>query len=62
MVSYILSHLEALGGGVLAYIVPFLFVLSLVVFVHELGHFLVARLSGVRILVFSIGFGPEIVF
>jgi regulator of sigma E protease len=61
MVSYILSHLEAFGGGILAYIVPFLFVLSLVVFVHELGHFLVARLCGVRILVFSIGFGPEIV-
>jgi regulator of sigma E protease len=60
MVSYILSHLEAFGGGILAYIVPFLFVLSLVVFVHELGHFLVARLCGVRILVFSIGFGPEI--
>ena len=61
MVSYILSHLEAFGGGVLGYVVPFLFVLSLVVFVHELGHFLVARLCGVRILVFSIGFGPEIV-
>ena len=36
-------------------------VLSLVVFFHELGHFLVARWCGVRILVFSIGFGPEIV-
>ncbi len=34
---------------------------QLVVFFHELGHFLVARLCGVRILVFSIGFGPEIV-
>ncbi len=45
----------------LGYLVPFLFVLSLVVFFHELGHFLVARLCGVRILVFSIGFGPEIV-
>ncbi|MGB8632338.1 MAG: RIP metalloprotease RseP [Xanthobacteraceae bacterium] len=61
MVSFFLSHLEAFGGGILAYIVPFLFVFSLVVFVHELGHFLVARLCGVRILMFSIGFGPEIV-
>ncbi len=61
MGSYLLSHLHALGGGVVAYLVPFLFVLSLVVFFHELGHFLVARLCGVRILVFSIGFGPEIV-
>src|SRR6202041_1013951 len=61
MGSYVLSHLHMLGGGVVAYIIPFLFVLSLVVFFHELGHFLVARWCGVRILVFSIGFGPEIV-
>src|ERR1700726_4138111 len=45
----------------LSYALPFLFVLSLVVFFHELGHFLVARWCGVRVLVFSIGFGPEIV-
>ncbi len=61
MGSYLLSHLHALGGGVVGYVVPFLFVLSLVVFFHELGHFLIARWCGVRILVFSIGFGPEIV-
>ena len=61
MGTYVLAHLNALGGGVVAYIVPFLFVLSLVVFFHELGHFLVARWCGVRVLVFSIGFGPEIV-
>src|ERR1700739_1499569 len=61
MGSYLLSHLHALGGGVVAYIVPFLFVLSLVVFFHEFGHFLVARLCGVKILVFSIGFGPELI-
>src|SRR5271168_3626523 len=61
MGSYLLSHLHALGGGVVVYLIPFVFVLSLVVFVHELGHFLIARLCGVRILVFSIGFGPELV-
>jgi len=61
MGSYLLSHLHALGGGVVSYLIPFLFVLSLVVFFHELGHFLVARFCGVRILVFSIGFGPELV-
>jgi len=61
MGSYFLSHLHALGGGVVGYLVPFLFVLSLVVFFHEFGHFLIARWCGVRILVFSIGFGPEIV-
>jgi regulator of sigma E protease len=61
MGTYLWAHLNALGGGVIAYVIPFLFVLSLVVFFHELGHFLVARWCGVRILVFSIGFGPEIV-
>src|SRR5512133_4313375 len=55
-----LSGINALGGGVLGYLVPFLFVLTLVVFFHELGHFLVARRCGVRVLVFSIGFGPEL--
>ncbi len=43
-----------------AYIAPFVFVLSLVVFFHELGHFLVGRWCGVRVDVFSLGFGPEI--
>ncbi len=56
-----MSHLHALGGGLVGYVIPFVFVLSLVVFFHELGHFLVARWCGVRILVFSIGFGPEII-
>src|SRR5436189_6466187 len=55
-----LSGINALGGGVLGYAIPFLFVLTLVVFFHELGHFLIARLCGVRVLVFSIGFGPEL--
>ena len=49
-----------LGSGVLGIVVPFLFVLTPVVFFHELGHFLVARWCGVKILVFSIGFGPEL--
>jgi regulator of sigma E protease len=48
-----------LTGG-LGYIVPFLIVLTVLVFVHELGHYLVARWCRVRIEVFSIGFGPEI--
>jgi regulator of sigma E protease len=57
----LLSHLHAFGGGVTGYLIPFLFVLSLVVFFHELGHFLIARWCGVRVLVFSIGFGPELI-
>src|SRR5215211_1649543 len=48
-------------AGFTGYVVPFLFVLTVVVFFHELGHFLVARWCGVRVLVFSLGFGPEIV-
>src|SRR5271169_2069441 len=44
----------------LGYIVPFLLVLTVLVFVHELGHYLVARWNGVRVEVFSIGFGPEL--
>jgi regulator of sigma E protease len=42
------------------YIVPFLVVLTIVVFVHEMGHYLVGRWCGIRVLVFSVGFGPEI--
>jgi regulator of sigma E protease len=61
MGSSLWSHLHAFGGGFLSYVIPFLFVLSLVVFFHELGHFLVARWCGVRVLVFSIGFGPELI-
>jgi regulator of sigma E protease len=47
-------------SGASTYIIAFLFVLTLVVFVHEWGHFIIARLNGVRVEVFSIGFGPEI--
>lgn len=60
MGSYVLGSLHALGGGIVGYLVPFLFVLTLVVFFHELGHFLVARRCGIRVLTFSIGFGPEL--
>ncbi len=45
---------------VVGYFVPFLLILSVVVFVHEFGHFWVARRNGVRVEVFSIGFGPEL--
>ena len=42
------------------YVIPFLIILTVVVFVHELGHYLIARWNGVRVQVFSIGFGPEL--
>jgi regulator of sigma E protease len=41
-------------------LLAFLFVLGVLVFVHELGHFLAARRVGVRVLTFSLGFGPKI--
>ena len=44
----------------LNYIWPFLAVITPVVFFHELGHYLVARLNGVRVEVFAVGFGPEL--
>jgi len=54
-----LSILVAPMSAVLA-VVSFLVVLSIVVFVHEFGHFLVARWCGVSVRTFSIGFGKEI--
>jgi regulator of sigma E protease len=58
-----MDFLEPLTGGLyrfLAVVPPFLFVLIIVVFIHELGHFLVARWCGVTVKAFSIGFGKEI--
>ena len=52
---------NTLSHGVLGYVIPFLFVLTIVVFFHELGHFLVARWAGVKVLTFSLGFGPELI-
>jgi len=45
----------------LSYVVPFLAVLTIIVFVHEMGHYLVARWNGIAIQAFSIGFGRELV-
>src|SRR5499427_8089499 len=55
------QHFSLLGNMVVGVIIPFLFVLTIIVFFHELGHFLVARWGGIKVLVFSIGFGPELV-
>ena len=49
------------AGSLLGYLIPFLIVLTVVVFIHELGHFLVGRWCGVGVNAFSIGFGPELV-
>jgi regulator of sigma E protease len=50
-----------LGDWLLSYVLPFVIIITPVVFFHELGHFSVARYFGVRVETFSIGFGPAIV-
>ncbi len=60
MSEFFLHSFNTLSHGLIGYIVPFLFVLTIVVFFHELGHFLVARWAGVKVLTFSLGFGPEL--
>ncbi|MCA6120571.1 RIP metalloprotease RseP [Bradyrhizobium sp. WSM 1704] len=60
MSEFFLHYFNTLSHGLVGYIIPFLFVLTIVVFFHELGHFLVARWAGVKVLTFSLGFGPEL--
>ena len=55
-----MNHLVPFLHGGFFYVVVFLVVLTVLVFVHELGHYLIARRNGVKIEVFSIGFGPEL--
>ena len=52
--------LLSFGSTIWTYVIPFLVVLSILVFVHEYGHYIVARWNGVRVDVFSIGFGKEL--
>jgi regulator of sigma E protease len=56
----VLENFSIWGTGPIGWLIPFLFVLSVIVFFHELGHFWVARRCGVRVLTFSVGFGPEL--
>lgn len=46
--------------GFLHFVLPFLVLLGILIFVHELGHFLVAKKLGIRVLKFSLGFGPRL--
>src|SRR4051794_32681468 len=48
-------------SGEILTVLAFLFVLGVLIFVHELGHFLMARRIGVRVLTFSLGFGPKLI-
>jgi regulator of sigma E protease len=58
--SELFSALFGLDSLLVGTIVPFLFVLTVVVFAHEMGHYLVGRWCGIGVKAFSIGFGPEI--
>ncbi len=60
MFDIVINSFHTLSHGLIGYVVPFLFVLTIVVFFHELGHFLVGRWAGVKVLTFSLGFGPEL--
>lgn len=53
-------YLATLLGQVYHTVIPFVILLGILIFVHELGHFLVARWCGVRVEVFSLGFGKKI--
>lgn len=56
----ILGSISAGGYSLFGYIIPFLIVLTIVVFFHELGHYLVARWNKVDVDAFAVGFGPEL--
>jgi regulator of sigma E protease len=56
VLSFVGGFLGAMGW----YVIPFVVVLSVVVFFHELGHYLVGRWCGVKVDAFSLGFGPEL--
>ncbi len=56
-----IDSLDWLGSIHFGWVLPFLFIITMVVFFHELGHFLVARWCGVAVEAFSVGFGPELI-
>lgn len=56
-----MDHISAVFGFLGGYILPYILILSLLVFIHEMGHYLAGRWSGIRVLAFSVGFGPELV-
>ncbi len=60
MLNEMIQYLTASISLLVHYGLSFVVILTLLVFVHELGHYLIARRNGVRVDVFSIGFGPEL--
>ena len=60
MIDFFVHSFNTLSHGLLGYAIPFLFVLTIVVFFHELGHFWVARKLGMKVEEFAIGMGPKL--
>ncbi|MEO1746779.1 MAG: site-2 protease family protein, partial [Pseudomonadota bacterium] len=56
----IITNVLSTDGFFLGVLIPFLFVLVIVIFVHEMGHYLVGRWCGIGADAFAVGFGPEI--
>ncbi len=57
----IIVFLQSSGHVLLYYVLPFVVVLGIMIFFHELGHFLTAKSFGVKVLKFALGFGPKVV-
>lgn len=56
-----LSDLVSRFSGVLFYFFSFLLIISIIIFIHEYGHYIAAKICKVKVELFSIGFGPEII-
>jgi regulator of sigma E protease len=56
----LMKLIQGAGHFLLIWVIPFLIVLGIMVFIHELGHFLMAKYFNVKVLKFALGFGPKI--
>lgn len=60
MLQMFIESIQWFGQNMMAFVIPFVLVLSLLVFIHEWGHYIVAKWCGVKVEAFSIGFGREL--
>lgn len=60
MILEFITSLILLFQKIISSVGPFIILLGILIFIHELGHFLIARRCGVKVEVFSLGFGPKI--
>jgi len=56
----LIKFFQETGNLLFYYVIPFVIVLGFMVFIHEAGHFLIAKYFNVKVLKFSLGFGPKI--